>query len=74
MERKLDKAIRTLAGNELLKIDVMEQLEELIQEHSADAVERMIVRNGYAPVLLQKYYETVKKMCDREKEEELCKN
>lgn len=62
MERKLDKAIRTLAGNELLKIDVMEQLEELIQEYGADAVERVIVRNGYAPVLLQKYYETVKKM------------
>lgn len=74
MERKLDKAIRTLAGNELLKIEVMEQLEELIQEYGADAVERVIVRNGYAPVLLQKYYETVKKMCDREKGEELCKN
>ncbi len=70
MERKLDKAIRTLAGNELLKIDVMEQLEELIQEYGADAVERVIVRNGYAPVLLQKYYETVKKMYAPQREKE----
>lgn len=70
MEEKLDRAIRTLAGNKLLEIEVVEQLEELIQEYGTDAVERVIVRNGYAPVLLQKYYETVKKMCALQGEKE----
>lgn len=70
MEEKLNKETRRLAENELLKISICERMEELIWKYGMGEVERAITRNGYTTILMQEYYETVKKMCDPQSRKE----
>lgn len=72
MDKELDKRIHEMAFRTMLDIDIDAngEFETFIQMYGKENVETAIVRNGVSTVLLQKYYDAVRKLSapDGEKE------